>query len=60
MAASKLENQRALVDRIASALTSVTLRVENNDSADLIDWCATIQLLTAELVTTAITDVRNK
>jgi len=54
------DKQRGLIDRMASALTSISVRAEDNDSADMIDWCTTMQILTAELVATAMTDITNR
>jgi len=60
MSLSVLDKRRAMVDQIASAVTSISERTERNDPTDLIDWCITIQIVTAELMATAVTDITNR
>ena len=52
--------REVLLERIVQAVEGVQRAAENEDCKEIIDWATTVQLLTAELVTTAITQVRNK
>jgi hypothetical protein len=56
-----VRNRRAeLVERILLAATKAAECIESDDCADLVDWCTTVQLRTAELVATAMPDITNR
>ena len=54
-------NERlALVEQIEAAVAAVRLSVKCNDCKEIADWACTVQLRTAELVATVVSNLRNE
>lgn len=54
-------NERlALVEQIETAVAAVRDAVDCNDCKEIADWATTVQLRTAELVATVMSELRNE
>jgi len=54
------KRQAELLERIELAVAGMRAAVGRDDSADCIDWGLTVQIATADLSATVITDVTNR
>ena len=46
--------------RIQEALTGAQDGIDNDDCREIIDWCATIQIVSAKLISSTMLDIRNR
>jgi len=54
-------NERlVLVDQIEAAVRMMRVEVEHGDCKEIADWACTVQLRTAELVATVVSNLRNE
>ncbi len=53
-------DRHGLVVRIQAAITETQDAIDCDDCKEIIDWCSTIQSLTAELVASTMLDIRNR
>ena len=53
-------DRHGLVVRIQAAITGAQDAIDCDDCKEIIDWCSTSQLVTAELVASTVMDIRNR